>query len=425
MGVGVEADEDDEELQLLAPPGATADARPRETGGGEWGDVDRQKRERRRRNLMLPLLSQVLAVLLTVASISVQSLANANLNFPGTMNSLTYGTLCLVYVPWRARAIFSGRRRGAEGPAGSILKGPLWQYCLLALCDVEANFIIVFAYSFTTITSVTLLDFSTIPFAMILTRVFLRTRYNSGHIVGAATCVFGLALLVLADATSGGASENAGSRPGLGDVMVVISAVLYSTSNVVEENLLSREGAARSEVLAVLPLLALPLCFMQAYAFEHRRWAELAAAGPVACWIIGYVGSIFMFYSIAPYVLREGGSAAFNLAMITSDLWSALAKVVMFGGFGTPTLALAFFVSLVLVALGLFWYATSGETTTGTADGADGNTRRNAEPKTSAYGSVPIRERADGGGDDESEEGDLPAGRAGGRETSMVRASAG
>ena len=366
-GLGAHDDEDEQEVLLARTP-ATSEYGRRAVVHGRMNE-----------RLKVALLSQVLAMLLTLASISVQSLADAHVNLPGTLNSLAYGVLCLVYLPWYARKLLRARRQRLLGPDGDVgggggggggggcddivRRGGRWKYPLLAFCDVEANFIIVFAYSYTSITSVTLLDFSTIPFAMILTRIFLHTRYAWAHVAGASTCVLGLAVLVLADMTSGGALE-AGSRPILGDTMVVVSALLYSSSNIIEEDLL-RRGAERGEVLALLPLLALPLATMQAYAFEHGRWAVLASGGRALVWVAGYVTSIVSFYSIAPYVLRRGGSAAFNLAMITSDLWAALAKVVMFGGFGTVTLAVAFFVSLLLVTIGLVVYARAGDVVAG------------------------------------------------------------
>ena len=65
---------------------------------------------------------------------------------------LNYGLLALVYGGLRVRA---ARRAGGSPFALSV---PLQHYALLAAVDVEANFLIVKAYQFTNITSVTLLD---------------------------------------------------------------------------------------------------------------------------------------------------------------------------------------------------------------------------------------------------------------------------
>ena len=65
---------------------------------------------------------------------------------------LNYGLLALVYGGLRVRA---ARRAGGSPFALSV---PIQHYALLAAVDVEANFLIVKAYQFTNITSVTLLD---------------------------------------------------------------------------------------------------------------------------------------------------------------------------------------------------------------------------------------------------------------------------
>lgn len=81
----------------------------------------------------------------------------------------------------------------------SFLSIPLWQYFILAACDVEGNFLLVKAYQYTTLTSVQLLDCFTIPVVMILSRVLMKTVYNRKHLIGATICVIGLTLLVASD----------------------------------------------------------------------------------------------------------------------------------------------------------------------------------------------------------------------------------
>lgn len=63
------------------------------------------------------------------------------------------------------------------------------------------------AYQFSSITSVTLLDCFTIAWVLILTWIFLRTRYSLWQLFGAATCVVGLGLVLLSDAGVGGGGD--------------------------------------------------------------------------------------------------------------------------------------------------------------------------------------------------------------------------
>ena len=61
---------------------------------------------------------------------------------------LNYILLCLIFTTWLAC------RRTEEGTILTVFKKRGWKYFLLALVDVEANYLIVKAYHFTTVTSV-------------------------------------------------------------------------------------------------------------------------------------------------------------------------------------------------------------------------------------------------------------------------------
>ena len=74
--------------------------------------------------------------------------------------------------------------RNGEKNLLSVMRIRGWKYFILAFIDVEANYIIVYAYQFTYLTSIQLLDCSTIPIVMILSFLFLSTRYLIPHIIG-------------------------------------------------------------------------------------------------------------------------------------------------------------------------------------------------------------------------------------------------
>lgn len=63
------------------------------------------------------------------------------------------------------------------------------------------------AYQYSSITSVTLLDCWTIPWVIILTWIFLGTRYSIWQFFGAALCILGLVLVLLSDAGVGGGGD--------------------------------------------------------------------------------------------------------------------------------------------------------------------------------------------------------------------------
>ncbi|CAA0810128.1 Eukaryotic protein of unknown function (DUF914, partial [Striga hermonthica] len=80
-------------------------------------------------------------------------------------------------------------------------------YVLLALVEVHDNYFgnLTFdTFQFTSITSVAILDCWTIAWAIILTWIFLGTKYSGWQFFGAAVCVTGLCLVLFSYAGSGG-----------------------------------------------------------------------------------------------------------------------------------------------------------------------------------------------------------------------------
>ena len=66
-------------------------------------------------------------------------------------------------------------------------------------------------------------------------------------------------------------------------------------------------------------------------------------------------------YAAVPSVLSLCGAAAFNVNMLSADLWAAAARVMIFGGFGSWASGLSFVASLAVVTIGLVVFAAAGE----------------------------------------------------------------
>src|SRR5690606_11424420 len=110
-----------------------------------------------------------------------------------------------------------------------------WKYLLLAIADVEANFTVVKAYQYTTITSILLLGCFTTPCSMLLSWIFLKRGYKLTHYLGVVFCLLGVGVLVLGDVlnhskqfTSNGQSYDYL----IGDALACLSSICYSISNV-------------------------------------------------------------------------------------------------------------------------------------------------------------------------------------------------
>lgn len=122
----------------------------------------------------------------------------------------------------------------------------LWPYALIAVVDLEANYVVVLSYRYTDMTSVQLLDCFTVPCVMVLSFLVLRVRVTVIQLVGAGVAIAGLCTLVAFD-VDGLSRTSARPNPFLGDILCLVSSALYALSNVACETLLKRRemiGAA-------------------------------------------------------------------------------------------------------------------------------------------------------------------------------------
>ena len=250
-----------------------------------------------------------------------------------------------------------GSGTGAGSGSGTRTLG---RYALLAVVDTQANYCIVKSFQYTSLTSVTLLDCAAIPFSMALSAAMLGGRYSYKHVAGGVVSIAGLAILVFADASGGGGGG--GTNPALGDCLVLVAAALYACSNVMQECLLL-DGAPTTEVLAAVGGLGAVVSGLQCSVFEAGQLAKLNAVAGAAGFgeLAGFALSLFAMYSLVPDVLRRCGAAAFNIGMLSSDLWAVVARVLFFGGFGGSTAALAFGASFITVSAGLVLFAAAGD----------------------------------------------------------------
>jgi solute carrier family 35 protein F1/2 len=102
---------------------------------------------------------------------------------------------------------------------------------------------------------------------------------------------------------------------------------------------------------------------MQCSILEAGQLGRLGAvAGPVGFGVLAvFAVSLFAMYSLVPDVLRRCGAAAFNIGMLSSDVWAVVARVLFFGGFGSSSATAAFVASFVTVSTGLVMFAAAGD----------------------------------------------------------------
>lgn len=295
-------------------------------------------------------LGQLLSLLVTSTGFSSSELAKKGINAPTSQSFLNYVFLALVY-----GSIMLYRRQA--------LKAKWYYYILLGVVDVEANFLVVKAYQYTSITSVMLLDCWTIPCVLFLTWFFLKTKYRFMKLVGVVICVAGLVMVVFSDVHSG--DRSSGSNPIKGDLFVIAGATLYGVSNVSEEYFV--KSADRVELMAFLGLFGAIISACQITILERDELKSIHWTAGATFPFVGFSVAMFLFYSGVPVLLKISGSTMLNLSLLTSDMWAVLIRIFAYN----EKVDWMYFVAFAAVALGICVYSGRDKVEQNTAEVAD------------------------------------------------------
>ncbi|XP_071700027.1 uncharacterized protein [Rutidosis leptorrhynchoides] len=290
-----------------------------------------------KKTLFSLFLGQVLSLFVTSTGFSSSVLARKGINAPTSQSLTNYVLLAIIY-----GAILIGRKKK--------MTAKWYYYLLLGLVDVEANYLVVKAYQYTSLTSVMLLDCWSIPSVIILTRLFLKTKYKFKKIVGVAICVTGLVLLIFSDVHAGDRSQS-GSNPVKGDVLVIAGATLYAVCNVSEEFFV--KTADQVELLAMLGLFGAICSGIQISVLEREELKSIHWTSGAVLPYAGFAAAMFLFYSGVPILLKMSGSTMLNLSLLTSDMWSVLIRIIVYH----QKVDWIYFVAFAAVALGLVVYS--------------------------------------------------------------------
>jgi solute carrier family 35 protein F1/2 len=141
---------------------------------------------------------QFLSLLLCTTGITSELLANHGISLPATQNLGNYVILLLVF----------GTPLLRKGDLWNSLRERGLRYLVICLFDVGANYAVVRAYQYTTLTSVQLLDCFSIPTVMLLSVRVFKTVYNRYHVLSVGLCLVGMGVLVYSDIATHPRDEN-------------------------------------------------------------------------------------------------------------------------------------------------------------------------------------------------------------------------
>uniref|UniRef100_A0A8C1NXJ3 Info solute carrier family 35 member F2, like n=1 Tax=Cyprinus carpio TaxID=7962 RepID=A0A8C1NXJ3_CYPCA len=291
------------------------------------------------------LMGQGLSALICGTAVTSQYLASVYyLNTPMLQSLINYILLGITYT---TALIF---RRG-DGNILQILKTKWWKYLLLGLTDVEANYAVVKAYQYTTLTSIQLLDCFIIPVLMILSWFFLKTRYRIIHYVAVCICLAGVGAMVGADILAG-QDQGSSSDILLGDGLVLVSATLYAISNVCQEYTV--KNLSRVEFLGMVGLFGSIISAIQLAILEHNEVSKIQWTWEIALILAGYALCMYGFYSFMPVVIKMSSATAVNLSLLTGDLFSLFCGLFLF----QYAFSGLYIVSLVVILVGFIMFNT-------------------------------------------------------------------
>ncbi|XP_076591264.1 solute carrier family 35 member F2-like [Chaetodon auriga] len=288
-------------------------------------------------------MGQGLAGFVCGTAITSQYLATSfHVNTPMLQSLLNYTLLCATYTTMLIC-------RTGDGNILQILKRRWWKYLLLGLVDVEANYTVVKAYQYTTLTSVQLLDCFVVPVLMLLSWWVLKTRYRPVHCVAVCICLLGVGAMVGADLLAG-RDQGSTSNILLGDSLVLVSAILYAVSNVCQEYTV--KNLSRVEFLGMVSLFGTIISTIQMVILERNEIAAIQWSWQVGVLFSAYTLCMYALYSCMPIVVKLSSATSVNLSLLTADLFSLFCGIFLF----QYNFSVLYLVSLVVILIGFITF---------------------------------------------------------------------
>jgi len=246
---------------------------------------------------------------------------------------------------------------------------PIYLYALLALLDMEANFLAVLAYQYTDITSILLLNSLTIPWVVILSFFVLGRRYLMKQMIAVVVCLTGLGLVIGSDVIRdrwGGMAR--GDRAWIGDLICVGSSFLYALQNVLQEYILKRldnkctDDAGKTEYFGMLGGFGFLFSVIQWSIVERVAVIEAGThlwTGEVIGLFIGFVATMIFLYVMITWFIGTYDASLFNMSILTSGVYGLMLDFMQTKSSPRASSDWMYFVAYGLIVVGVILYSTN------------------------------------------------------------------
>ena len=257
------------------------------------------------------------------------------------------------------------------------IKMPIYLYGLLALLDVEANYLAVMAYQYTDITSVLLLNSLTIPWVALLSYYFLNKRYNVTQIVAIVVCIGGLGMVIASDTLRDRWGNSSTPSAWIGDLICVGSSLLYAMQNVLQEYMLKRLASATvgsdREYFGMLGLFGFLFSNIQWLVIE-RFYVVKAGSSIWTSEVIGlFVGFSFVMltlYILLGWFIGKYDASLFNMGILTSGIYGVVFEFAQKKSTPRPTSDWMYIIAYALVVSGVVTYSINERKVNATISGS-------------------------------------------------------
>ncbi|OQR68139.1 solute carrier family 35 member F1-like [Tropilaelaps mercedesae] len=264
----------------------------------------------------------------------------------------TYVVMFLIFTP------FLACRRG-EDSLLNVVRGRGVKYFVVAAIDVEANYLIIHAYKYTTLPSVQMLDCFSIPIVLALSWLFLKVRYKIVHICGVGVCLLGVGSLVWSNVLE--YNNTTPQNRLFGDMLCLSAGALYGVSNVLQEFTV-KAFSGSVEFLAMIGLFASAISGIQMAILElDAVQTALSLPPPQQLPLIGFCFCQIFVYLFASVVIAHSSATALNLSVLSADGLSLLGYYYILNEtFGVSSgLHYLYVISLSLVLTGVLLFSLS------------------------------------------------------------------
>jgi solute carrier family 35 protein F1/2 len=260
---------------------------------------------------------------------------------------------------------------------------PWWIYLLLAILDVEANYLAMLSFQQTSLSSSMLLTSLSVLSAVLLRRLIFGSIISSkAKQLGVVMCILGGCLCLQDDVQHRNQNDantdlsNDSTRINLrGDLLALVAAFLYGLNDVLCEYYVKNND--RVEYVGMLGLFGSIFSFcVQAPILERegvrdlvtkftRRRSDMdfinATNSPILFPLLCFVTLLSFFYVSVSLFLSKNDATTLNLSLQTCPLWAVVFTEILAQGEMNRFPSPMFFLALILVVAGTVLYESEAD----------------------------------------------------------------